>query len=114
AGELGEVVGGVQHIERLLPVLLEDEVVPVRDDIVDRATGHAKRDAAIHAARTLNARFLIAERMHELVPVLDAVFLRLGGLGQSLILEKSRYFAHCSLVGCRSKRITSLRTFPCL
>ena len=37
AGELGEVVRLVQAVERLLPQAAVDEVVPLRDEVVDRA-----------------------------------------------------------------------------
>ena len=65
AGELGEVVGPVEADRRLAPLAAVDEVVPLRDQVVDRAArGHpadqhagvAVRDAAVHAARALVAR----------------------------------------------------------
>ena len=44
AGELREVVGLVQALERLAPEAAVDEVVPLRDQVVDRAArGHAAR-----------------------------------------------------------------------
>src|SRR5690606_15660467 len=55
AGELGEVVGGVEVARSLFPVVVIDEVIPVRDLVVDRAArvAMAERDAAIHAAGRL-------------------------------------------------------------
>ena len=50
-GELGEVVGGVQAFDGGLPVVAVDEVVPVRDEVAERAAVVAERDAAVHAAR---------------------------------------------------------------
>ena len=50
AGELGEVVGGEQTVERLLPTTAVDEVVPVGDEIAERAALVAEGDAAVHAA----------------------------------------------------------------
>src|SRR4030095_944213 len=93
-GELGEVVGRMQRGQRLLPVLLEDQIVPVRDDVVDRAPGHAERDTAIHAACTLDLRFVVAQMMDELAPVLDALLLRFARFREPLVLQKSRYFPH--------------------
>jgi hypothetical protein len=52
-GELREVVGGVQPFDGLAPVVAIDEVVPVRDEVAERATVVAERDAAVHAARRL-------------------------------------------------------------
>ena len=44
-GELGEVVGAVQGVERLPVVAAKDKIVPVGNDVVDRAAGLAERDA---------------------------------------------------------------------
>ena len=60
AGHLGEVVGGVEVARRLLPVGVIDEVVPVRDLVVDRAALVAIGDAAIHAAGGLLGHLGIA------------------------------------------------------
>ena len=49
-----------------------DEVVPVRDDVVDRAAAHAERDAAVHAARALDLRLVVARARDELALVLLA------------------------------------------
>ena len=49
----GKVVGRVQVLQRRLPLVAVDEVVPVGDQVVDRAALVAERDAAIHAARRL-------------------------------------------------------------
>ena len=60
AGHLREIVGGVQVDRGFLPVAPVDEIVPVRDLVVDRAAGRLRHGlvgavaiwhAAIHAAR---------------------------------------------------------------
>ena len=71
----GKVVGRVQRLDRALPVLAVDEVVPVGNDVVDRAAAHAERDAAIHAARALDRRRLVGQARNELAPVLLARLL---------------------------------------
>src|SRR5690606_23427091 len=53
AGELGEVVGGVQHFQRAMPILLVDQVVPVGNDVVDGTAAGAERNAAVHTAGAL-------------------------------------------------------------
>ena len=53
AGELREVVRRVQALDRLAPAVAVHEVVPVGDDVPERAALVAERDAAIHAARAL-------------------------------------------------------------
>ena len=52
-GELGEVVGRVQPLDRGVPVVAPDQVVPLRDDVAQRAALVAERDAAVHAAAGL-------------------------------------------------------------
>ena len=61
AGELGEVVGGVQAIDRVAPVLAVDEVVPVGDQVAERAAVVAERDAAVHAATGLELQRVVRE-----------------------------------------------------
>jgi hypothetical protein len=55
AGELREVVGLVQPVQGFAPAALVDEVVPLRNQVVDRATvvRLAERHATIHAAGAL-------------------------------------------------------------
>ena len=43
AGELGEVVGAVQALERLAPQAAIHQVVPLRDQIVDRDSRMRRR-----------------------------------------------------------------------
>ena len=62
AGELGELLVECSTSSASLPVLPVDQVVPVRNDVVDRAAGLAERDAAIHAARALLRRRVVVER----------------------------------------------------
>ena len=53
AGELGEVVRRVQLADRVVPAVAVDEVVPVGDQVAERAAVVAERHAALHAARAL-------------------------------------------------------------
>ncbi len=70
-GELREVVGGVQNLQRLLPPVAIDQAVPVGDHVVDRTALVAERDAAIHAARGLLGHLRIGQGLDELVPGLQ-------------------------------------------
>ncbi len=79
-GELGEVVRAVETDARLAPLPAVDEVVPLRDQVVDRAArGHprdegpgvAERDAAVHAARGLLGEGHRVERRVRFLPVAD-------------------------------------------
>ena len=58
AGELREVVGGVEALDRGLPVVAGDEVVPLGDEIAERTPVVAERDPAVHAPRPLVAQHL--------------------------------------------------------
>src|SRR5439155_13373963 len=53
ARELWEVVGGVQGLERRLPTTSLDQVVPVRDHVVQGAASLAEGHAAVHAPACL-------------------------------------------------------------
>jgi hypothetical protein len=63
----------VQHVERLAPAIVVDQVVPLGNDVVDRAAVVAKRNAAIHAACRLVARGLVFQRDDEFVVVFEAI-----------------------------------------
>ena len=81
AGEFREVVGLVEAFERLMPEALVDEVVPLGDQVVDRAAaGHpadelarvAERYPAIHAASALLLELLVGVMVVNLFPIADA------------------------------------------
>jgi hypothetical protein len=71
-GELGEVVRRVQLADRVLPAAVVDEVVPVRDQVAQRAAVVAEGDAALHAARALRRQLLVGARDEELLVGLPA------------------------------------------
>ncbi|MPM55228.1 hypothetical protein SDC9_102021 [bioreactor metagenome] len=94
AGELGEVVGAVQHRDRALPVLVIDEVVEVRNDVVDRAAVVAKRRAAVHAARALDACLLVVQADDEFLVVLQALGDGLVAFVDALIFHEAGGLSH--------------------
>ena len=69
ARELGEVVRGVQAVDRVPPVVAVHEVVPVGNDVAERAALVAERDAAVHAARGLLLELVLGEGEVDLLPV---------------------------------------------
>src|SRR5580704_12923982 len=73
AGEFRKVVGREQIARRFPPIAAIGEVVPIGDLVVDRTADVTIGDAAIHAARRLIARCLLAQRQHELAIVTDSV-----------------------------------------
>src|SRR4051794_15252152 len=68
-GELGEVVRPVQLLDRLAPPVAVDEVVPVGNEVPERAAAVTERDAALHAARALLAQLDERQRADELPQV---------------------------------------------
>lgn len=69
------LVGHEQAVQRFLPFALEDKVVPLRNDVRNRATGVrlAEGYAAVHASRRLVLELTVVESGRELVPVLDSL-----------------------------------------
>ena len=114
AGQTRPVNSGKLLVEcrlraRLVPVAAIDEVVPVRDLVVDRAAGRlpvmrlgavAIRNAAIHAARRLLAQLVLRQRQDELAIVLDALRDRLVVAVLALDLEKAGDLAHAYSAAC--------------
>src|SRR4029077_13289970 len=97
AGEFRKIVGRVQCHQRLAPLVAIDQIVPVRDQIVDRAALMTERDAAIHAARRLGTQYWLRKGFDKLLPVLLArrrlVIAAIGALD----LEKPGRLAHAVL-----------------
>ena len=93
-GQLGKVVGPVKLVERLSPAALIDEVVPLRDQVAERAAVVAERDAAVHAARTLVLQDLVG--LDELDrPVVAAALFRIAlAEVDTAVLEESPRITH--------------------
>ena len=79
--ELREVVGLMEAFQRFAPKTAVDEIVPLRNQVVDRAAaGHptdeltrmAERDAAIHATGALLLEFFIRVVVVNFLPISDA------------------------------------------
>src|SRR5271154_2795257 len=110
----------MQVVRGLVPVAAIDEVVPVRDLVIDRAAGRpggertgalAIGHAAIHAACGLGDIVLFRQRQNEFTPVVNAlrnrfvvtilafVFEKAGDLAQrrSLSTLSSTLFLSCSI-----------------
>ena len=68
-GPLGEVVGGVQALESLVPAVLTNQVIPLRNDVAQRAGRVTKRHATVHTAGRLLLHLLVASLLIDLFPV---------------------------------------------
>ena len=73
AGELGEVVGRVELIDGLAPLVPVDEVVPVGDQVPERTALVAERNAAVHAAGALTLKLGRGLQREVLVVVADTL-----------------------------------------
>ena len=72
-GELREVVRGVQPLAGAGVVTARDELVPLRDQVAQRAPAVAERDTAVHAARRLLADDLVLGAQVDRLPVAHAL-----------------------------------------
>ena len=104
AGELGEVVGGVQPLNRFLALVPPDEVVPLRNEVAQRAALVAERDAAVHAAAGLALQDTLFLGLVDLLPVHDADRNGTARLGFTLTyFQKSAWISHRSPPGFETK-----------
>ena len=99
AGEFRKIVGRVQVADRRVPVAIVDEIVPVRDLVVDRTARRAvaEGNAAIHAARGLLLDFRLRHRQREFAKMPDTIGCRLVLVHLPVDLEKTCYLAHVSV-----------------
>jgi hypothetical protein len=79
AGEFGKIVGGMQDPDGFAPAAAVHQVVPIGNDVGERAAGVAEGHAAIHAACALRADFFFGEIEVDLEPVVDSLGGRAAG-----------------------------------
>jgi hypothetical protein len=107
AGELRKIIGLVQAVQRLAPEAPINQVIPFRNQIVNRAAaGHAadqlagvaERNAAIHASGTLLFQVGLGQVVVKFVPIADP-FDRRAVSGQFTLKHLKIRLAFPSLVG---------------
>ena len=94
SGEFGEVVGGVQPLDRVAPVAAIHEVVPVGDDVAEGAALVAEGHAAVHAARGLLLELLGRHLLVVLQPIGEALGHGAAGRSLALELDETRGLSH--------------------
>ena len=94
AGEFRKIVCRVQPLARRLPAIAIDEIVPVGNQIAERASLMAERDAAVHAARRLILQHRLGDREIDLAPVVDAIGNRPRGRLLPRDFDEPGDFAH--------------------
>ena len=104
-GEFRKIVGLVKSMQCLFPQPTVNQIIPFRDQIVDRTarshaadqlTGVAERNAAIHATRALLLQLRFGEVLVELLPIFHP--LKRGAVcGEfPLVFHESGWFTHLS------------------
>ena len=95
-GEFGKVVGLVQAVERFAPLVPVDQVVPLRDQVVDRAAvvRLAERHSAIHAARALPGEVRGVGSGVDLAEIAQALVRVAIRRGRARVLHEPRRLAH--------------------
>ena len=93
-GELGEVVRRVEYVERSLPLAAIDQVVPLGDQIAQRAALVTEGHGAVHAPGPLAPGFLLSPVVVELGVVLHPVDGRALGRGHAGQLDEPRGLTH--------------------
>ena len=94
SGELGEIIGGVQHAHGFVPAAFVHQIVPVRNDVGERAAGVAEGHAAIHAARALLLDLFDREVLVNFKPVVDALRHRPPRGQLARVLHEAGNFTH--------------------
>src|SRR5581483_7701109 len=99
--ELGEVVRAVELLDRLAPPVAVHEVVPVGNQVAQRAAVVAEGNAALHAARRLVSNADDGQRPDELAVIADALARVALRRGRAIVLEEAAQLAH-QMAGRRS------------
>ena len=122
AGELRKAVGGHQTVHGQLPLAMINKVVPLRDEVVQRAAGghaadhHAgltEGNTAVHAACCLRLLLLAGEPDVKFVKVFNAFQRRNIRAGFARIVDKSSCLTHnAALLTSSSAPCRMLRSVP--
>ena len=90
----GKLLVECKHADGVAPAIAIDQIVPIRNDVVQRAAGMAERHAAIHAARALGPNFLLWKILVDLEPIVDALGDRPARGRFARVFEKAGDFTH--------------------
>src|SRR5580700_7760850 len=93
-GELRKIIGGMQHADSFAPAVAIDQIVPVRNHVVQWTAGMTERNAAIHAARALGTDFIVRKFLIDLEPVVYSLYYGASGRSFAWMLQKACCFTH--------------------
>ncbi len=99
SGEFREVVRRVQPFDRGAPPIAIHEIVPVRNQVAERAALMAERNAAVHAARRLILQRRLLVRQRDFAPVAHALRDRARRRLLPLNLEEAGGLTHAPPAG---------------
>ena len=94
AGELWEVVRGVEALGSFLPIVAVHEVVPVWNEVAQRTPAIAERDTAVHAARGLTGELFSIEWFVDLFPIEDSNRNRPHRRRLSIVIHETSWITH--------------------
>ena len=94
AGELRKVSSGMQNAHGCAPAVAIHQIMPVRNDVVQRTARVAEGHAAIHAAGALRLHLVERKLLVDLEPVLDALFYRSALWQFARVLHEPGVFTH--------------------
>jgi hypothetical protein len=94
SGELREIIGRVQLIDRITPTIPENKIVPIRNQIAERTAVVAERNTAIHAPACLFTNLGDRKILVDLTPITKPDWNLTPARKLTLMLEKSCYITH--------------------
>ena len=106
ARPLGKVVRRVQPLDRGLPAVAIDEIVPVGNEVAERAALMAKRNPAVHAPRGLPAQVGVRIREIHFAPVVQPFRDRAVRLLLPVNLDEPGRLTHERPLGPRGRSST--------
>ena len=96
AGELGKVVRRMQALNGFPPVIPIDQIIPIGNDVAERATLMAKRNATVHAALCLLSKLLFWKISIDFLPVPKPLGNRPAVRSDTADLEKTARISHAA------------------
>src|SRR5579863_8490815 len=94
--ELRKIISRMQLTQRFFPAPAINQIIPVGDEIVNGTSGLTEWNAAIHAARSLLAQFLLRKIQIDLKPIVDALCHRSAGRCLARIFYETRLLTHAA------------------
>jgi len=94
ASEFREIVCGVEAFDGLAPMITVDKVVPIRNEIAERAAVVTERDAAVHASTGLGTDLVCWKFLVDLFPVTKSNWNRSAFRQLPFPLKETCCFTH--------------------